>query len=119
VELPNSDGSRPGDDVQAVEAWEYPAPLDGVTAADMHWIRETVRQGEYRRSPRSPDWVGYPLAKRLGLDAEDRGHRSKLNAVLAVWFANAVLATELRKDDKRREREFVVPGPWNDPSGDT
>jgi hypothetical protein len=99
VELPNGHGSRPGDNVQAVEAWEYPAPLDGVTAADMHWIRETVRQGDYRRSPRSPDWVGYPLAKRLGLDADDRGDRSKLNAMLAVWFANGVLATETRKDE--------------------
>ncbi len=114
VELPNSDGGYPGDNVQAVESWSYPQPLDGVSTADMHWMRETVRQGDYRLDPRSPDWVGRPLADRLGLDADDPGDRHKLIIVLKTWLSNGVLTTETRKDKARREREFVTPGNWNE-----
>jgi hypothetical protein len=114
VELPNGDGLHPGDQVQAVEAWDYPQPFDGVTTADMHWMRETVRQSNYRHDPRSPEWVGYPLAERLRLDAFNPGDRKKLNSILRAWFANGVLALEIRKDGIRHERQYVVAGPWKD-----
>jgi hypothetical protein len=38
----------------------------------------------------------------------------KVGAILKTWFANGVLATEERKDSKRRKKQFVVPGPWNE-----
>jgi hypothetical protein len=114
VQLPNSEGPRPGDHVQAIETWTYPEALDGVSANDMYWMRDTARQGAYRRDPRSPDWIGRPLAKRLGLDADEPGDRKKLSAILKVWFANGVLAAETRKDASRHEREFIVPGAWSD-----
>ena len=112
VELPNSDGVDHGDHVQAAESWDYPKPLDTVSTADMHWMRETVRQGDYRRDGRSTDWVGLPLADRLELDPYD--DRKKITAILKVWFGNGVLTTENRKDKTRHGREFVIPGAWND-----
>jgi AAA domain len=114
VELPNGDGDRPGDHVQAAEPWDYPQPFDGVTADDMRWMRETVRHGDYRREPRSPDWVGLPLLEHLKLDPDDKGDRKKASAILKTWFDKGVLTTEERKDDKRRPKEFVIPGPWTD-----
>jgi AAA domain len=114
VELPNGDAGKPGDQVQAADAWDYPQPMDDVTANDMRWMRDTVRGQEYRTDPRSPDWVGRPLATRLGLDPDERGDRKKLNAILQVWFANGVLAVETRKDEKRRPRQFVILGNWNE-----
>jgi hypothetical protein len=114
VELPNRDGGRPGDHVQAVEAWDYPQAFDGVKADDMRWMRDTVRLGDYRRDPRSPDWVGRPLADRLKLNADDPGDRRKLTAILQTWFANGVLAVERHRDARRHEKEFVVPGEWNE-----
>ena len=110
VELPNGDGTKPGDQVQAVVSWGYPQPFDNVTTDDMNWMRDAVRGGEYRRDPRSQDWVGFPLAGRLNLEPGDPGDRKRLNAILEAWFANGVLATERRKDKNRHEREYVVPG---------
>ena len=112
IELPNGDADRAGDQVQAVEAWDYPQPFDGVTADDMRWMREEVRRREYRRDARSPDWVGLALAKRLGLDPE--ADRVKINPILRTWFANGVLAVDPRKDGSRHERQYVVPGSWNE-----
>jgi hypothetical protein len=114
VELPNGDDNRPGDRVQAAEPWDYPQPFDDVTAADMQWMRETVRSGNYRTSPRSPDWIGLPLIEHLGLDSDDKGDRKKVGAILKTWFANGVLATEEREDKERHKRPFVVPGPWKE-----
>jgi hypothetical protein len=114
VELPNGDDYRPGDRVQAAEPWDYPQPFDDITVGDMRWMRETVRKGDYRREARSPEWVGLPLIEHLGLDPDDTGDRKKVGAILKTWFANGVLATEERKDSKRRKKQFVVPGPWNE-----
>jgi hypothetical protein len=80
----------------------------------MRWMRETVREGDYRREARSPEWVGLPLFEHLDLDPDDKGDRMKVGAILKTWFANGVLATEERRDSKRRKKQFVVPGPWNE-----
>ncbi len=114
VKLPNGDGDQPGDDVQAIESWAYPQPLDGVSTDDMYWIRDVARKGEFRRDPRSPDWIGRPLADRLGLDPDAPGDRKRLAALLKVWLANGVLAIERRRDTSRHEKEYVVPGDWNE-----
>ena len=63
---------------------------------------------------RAPQFTGLPLIEHLGLDPEDTGDRKKIGAILKTWFANGVLATEERKDSKRRKKQFVVPGPWNE-----
>jgi hypothetical protein len=112
VELPNGSGIRPGDSVQALEAWDYPQPFDDVTADDMRWVRERARKGNYRADPRSPEWIGLAVAKHLDLDPE--ADRKKINILLRTWIANGVLAVETRKDDARHERQYVVPGPWED-----
>jgi hypothetical protein len=95
-------------------SWTPPDPFANVATADMHWTRETVRNGNYRRDPRSHDWVGRALAQRLKLDPDTKGDREKLIAILKTWFAKGVLAIEIRKDTKRRDKEFVVPGNWNE-----
>ena len=65
IGLPNGDDIPPGDQVQAIEAWDYPQPFDNVTTDDMRWARDAARQGSYRHDPRSHEWFGYPLARRL------------------------------------------------------
>ena len=114
IGLPNELDDHPGDQVQAIEAWDYPQPFDNVTADDMRWMRETVRRQDYRYNAQSPDWVGRPLADRLGLDADDDGDRKRLITILKTWVANGALALEIRKDETRRDRQFVIPGAWNE-----
>jgi hypothetical protein len=76
----------------------------------MRWMRDTVRPGDYRRDPRSPDWAGLPLIEHLGLDPADSGDRRRVAAILKTWFATGVLTTETQKDERRKKRD-VVPGP--------
>jgi hypothetical protein len=95
VQLPNANATHPGDNVQAAEAWDYPQPFDNVSADDMRWLRSKVAGGTYRKDPRSDEWVGKPLADRLGLDPDE--DRQRLQAILTAWFKNGVLNTEIRK----------------------
>ena len=110
AQLPN------GDNVQVATPWEYPGAFDDVSVADMHWVRDEVRNGSYRESARSPEWLGLALADRLGLDADNAGDRKRINAILKTWVANGVLDIESRKDESRKERKFYVPGNWKEPS---
>jgi hypothetical protein len=115
VILPNGDEFNPGDDVQAVEKWEYPEAFDAVSTADMYWIRELVRQDTtLRKDSRSPKWIGFPLADRLKLSPNGQGDRKRINIILDTWFLKKVIDVEVRKDEKRMDREFVVPGQWQD-----
>jgi hypothetical protein len=114
-ELPNGDSnlSIPGDHVQAAEPWTYPQPFEGVATEDMHWMRDTVRAGNYRKDPRSPDWAGLPLLAHLKLNPADKSNRKKAGEIIRLWIGNRVLKVEQRPDEKRRDREFLAPGDWN------
>ena len=113
IELPNGDGLRAGDQVQAVEQWDYPQPFDGVTADDMRWARQQAAIGNNRADPRSPQWFGLALAARLELNPQT--NRKKLNAIIGTWVANGVLAIENRRDEGYRHwRQYIVPGKWDE-----
>jgi hypothetical protein len=127
VTLPNETGLHRGDSVQVAEPWDYPQPFDNVTAHDMRWIRDEVRGKAYRVDPRSAEWVGYALARRLKLDigtvgqrdVNQKGDRLRVNAILKTWFEKGALAKETRPDEKsRKEFEYVIPGPWDEAAQD-
>jgi hypothetical protein len=115
VELPNGDGGLHGDNVQVATGWDYPQPFAGMSSDDMRFARDLVRNNpNFRADPRSPEWFGIPLAARLKLNPNNKGDRKRISTIIRTWVANKTLAIELRRDEKRREREFVVLGPWND-----
>jgi hypothetical protein len=100
------------DDVGVITDWSFPSPFDCVTVQDMHRVRAMARNGAYRRASNSKDWIGKAVAEVLGWDLEQS--RDKLNAILRAWYRNAVLAVERRKDATSRDRDFVIPGSWNE-----
>jgi hypothetical protein len=118
-----AEGDRPGDNVQAIEAWAYPQPFDGVTVADMDWFRDQSRNHSYRAAPRAADWGGYILADRLGLNIgvhgcprrpvgqcpqADSHHHQGL-------VANRALATVKRRDERaRKDFDYLAPGSWEE-----
>jgi hypothetical protein len=110
VALPN------GDHVAVVESWQFPSPMDGIKVEHMHAVREMARTGNWREDYRSPVWIGRALADVIGVDADGPRVRKKLKAILKVWFKNKVLSTAPRNDTHRKERQFVVPGDWNEGS---
>lgn len=107
VILPNTDN------VAVATSWTFPDIMDGVTVAHMHRVREIVRETDYRKDVRSPDWVGHVVAEVLDLDPDD--DKTKIKGILKTWFANGVLRTETRTDPKTRKgKEFVTAGNWNE-----
>jgi hypothetical protein len=105
VELAN------GDHVQSLVPWKLPDVIDGVTAADTDWVRDIVRLNSYRSNSRSPDWLGIPIAQRLGLNVHDAADCKRINKIIGVWLATSAFTKEKRKDENRVVREFYVPIP--------
>jgi archaeosine-15-forming tRNA-guanine transglycosylase len=106
-----------GDQIACASSWTPPNPFDGVTTADMMKCRNLAQGGAYRTSSQSRDWIGFLVAKVLGIDISFDGENdakdvARVKEILRQWFKNKVLATEKRQDAHRKERDFVVAGPW-------
>jgi hypothetical protein len=114
IDIGNETATLPADNVQAAMPWNYPKAFDGVTVETMHFMRAQVSKQSYRKDVRSPEWVGKPLLEHLGLNADDKGARARVRAILDAWFGNGVLALEQRHDGNRHMREYVIPGNWKD-----
>jgi hypothetical protein len=103
-----------GEDTPTVAPWTFPGAFDAVTIDHVHRIRAMAAEGCYRKDARAEDWIGHAVAEVLDLDLDEEADNKQVKEILKAWFANGVLKTEDRKDEKRRPREFVVPGNWND-----
>jgi hypothetical protein len=79
-------------------------------------IRELARTGDWRKDSKSDEWIGDAVAEVLGLDTDKPADLKKIKGILTTWFGNKVLDTAKRKDAHRKERQFVVPGNWNEDS---
>jgi hypothetical protein len=101
-----------GDNVQVVTAWKFPEVVHAVTQEEIDFIRATAREGVYNRwDSRAKYWIGHALADWLGLDVKNMADRQDVQAKLNACRKSGVISVESRQDDKRRRREFVVPGP--------
>jgi RecA-family ATPase len=106
-----------GDAVAVASPWTPPDPFKNITATDMELARTLARTGAYRSDRRSPEWFGYALAKQLNLTVSHDGNTdpkdlASVQSILKKWLENKVLAIEKRKDDGRKERSFIIPGPF-------
>jgi hypothetical protein len=91
------------DNVQALETWDFPALMDGITVDDTEWVRDLVRQHAYRADSRSDDWLGVPVAMRLNLNVNDKEDCKKLNKLFGVWMKNNVFKKQTMRDAKARK----------------
>jgi AAA domain len=106
-----------GDEIACASPWTPPNPFQGVTTTDMHKCRTLAQTGAYRVDSRSEDWIGYAVAKVLNInvaysDENDPQDIARIKQILSIWYKNKVLVTENRKDKNRKDRTFIIPGPW-------
>lgn len=106
-----------GDRIACASPWEPPDPFKYLTKTDMELARTLARTGAYRADRRSPEWFGYALAKQLGLTVAHEGHTdpkdlASLQAIIKKWLENRVLDIEKRRDEDRKDRSFIIPGPF-------
>ena len=83
------------DYVGVVTSWKWPDAFAGVTASDLD------------------AWVGKAVAEVLRLDASNKTHRAKINALLAAWIKSGALVEVEGLDAGRRPRLFVKAGEAN------
>jgi hypothetical protein len=105
-----------GDEIACSSSWKPTDPFSGVCSSHMRRCCELAQTGAYGIDSRSPDWIGYPVAKMLDINIahgaeNDPQDVTRIKQVLATWIKNKVLATETREDSKRRKRVYVIPGP--------
>jgi hypothetical protein len=105
VWLDNGPGG--GDSVGVVTKWDWPDPLTGITGSDFDKVAVAIRASDWRKDPRSAEWVGIAVARALGLDADDEHDQSKIKSLLKVWISAGSLRVVKGYDQQRRERDFV------------
>jgi AAA domain len=103
-----------GESVGVLESWKTPDTFEGMSIADITFIRELAQTGAYRADSRAETgWIGEPLAERLGLNPTDKKDRARLNKIIKKWLKTRVLDIRERRDEESRKmRNYVVPGKW-------
>ena len=103
VPLPNDDN------VQALLPWNFPGLMDGLSVEDTEAIRDLVRHKPFRADPRSDQWLGLEVARRMKLNVNDTGDIKKIQRIIGVWLSNGVFKKLELKDVKtRKQRMFYV-----------
>jgi hypothetical protein len=99
-----------GDNVQAIERWDFPKVFGKLTTADIDWVKGLLRVKPYRADSRSPDWLGHELCRRFNRDSSglNKGDIKWANAVLTTWFNNRIFTKKVLKDEASRDRTFYV-----------
>jgi hypothetical protein len=103
-----------GEKTPVIINWKYPNAFDSVTPEHMNAVRETAKNGNYRKSAQAKNWIGLVVGEILDLDPEDEADKKQIKTILRTWFANGVLDIQKRPDENWVKRPFVVPGNWNE-----
>ena len=112
VQLPNKEY------VGVATEYSMPDLFDGVNAKDAMKVQRDVGQaaqrGEFmRQNPQAKQWVGNVVAEALGLDADKKHEKAKVNAIVKKWIETDVLRIEREKDLRTgRDVPVVVVGEW-------
>ncbi|WP_313349809.1 AAA family ATPase [Paracoccus sp. (in: a-proteobacteria)] len=98
-----------GDEVAAIEPWQWPDAFDGITIEDVKRVQAiiTAKDPPPRASVKSPDWVGYCIIDALNLDSENQGDIARAKALIKTWVKECVLQ-EMKIYSSRDGREVPV-----------
>jgi AAA domain len=95
--------------------WQWPDAFAGVTVSDLRAVQARIADARWRANSQATDWVGYPIANVLKLDASNKAHRAKIKVMLKQWIANGALVVVEGLDARREKRSFIEAGtPAND-----
>jgi uncharacterized protein YjiS (DUF1127 family) len=92
--------------------WRLPNVFEGVTVSHLRKVQAYVAESgkKWRQNSQATDWIGIAVAQVLKLDATNKAHRTKINAILKQWIRNGMFAEVVGEDDNRIKRKFVVVG---------
>lgn len=113
-----------GESVGVLKPWKKPEQLYQLEQPILRLIYDWSGTGAYRSDSRSPEWLGWKLAKHLEMKCFHGGDNRKcdlarLNGVLKKCRSDNILEVETRIDEKRRPREYFIQGSKQPPSENT
>jgi hypothetical protein len=110
VPLPN------GDNVQALEPWKFPEKRES-TDDDARWVKNVLRNQQYRVDVRSPEWLGVLLSQQFDRpisNETDKRVRKRnmtwINTTLTNWVRDGVINTVENNDANGIKRMFYISG---------
>jgi AAA domain len=82
-----------GDNVQAIERWEFPSSFAAITTAAIDWVQIFLREhGPRRANSRADDWLGHDLGRHCGRDdTAEKAGAMWANKILGEWVRNKVI----------------------------
>lgn len=110
-DLKNQTRDRPSDKVGVAVRWEWPNPMDSVTASDLDIIRTRVRSERWREDSQADEWVGKLIMEVLGLDPDKTSSRAQAKTLQRTWIENNALKV-VREKDGYKMKTFIRPGDW-------
>jgi hypothetical protein len=97
-----------GDQVGVACPWKWPELFEGISTRHLIAAQRAIVNGEWRLDPRSPEWVGIPIATVLDLDPKK--HSKRIAKVLKQWIENGAFKVVDKPDYKGMPRKFVEVG---------
>ena len=99
------------DHVGVVEYFEIPDALSHIPANAVEIALDVASKFDHGRlSSKSPDWFGYLVGPRLGIDAENKANKETLRILISKWIEAGVLKIRMGEDKNRVMREFLTIG---------
>jgi len=97
------------EDVGVATPWE---PVERVLDSfeDQDRVRAEIGADKWRVDQRSPEWIGLPVGRALGLLPEDPKDLKEIKARITFWMKSGFLKKVTAKDHQRKLREFIVIG---------
>jgi hypothetical protein len=99
VALPN------GDNVQAIETYEFPSAFAGMSVAEIDWVQRLLRDGGPRRAnSQTEDWLGHEIGRRVGReDTDTKAGAIWANKIIREWIRKKVFRRVLMRDPVTRK----------------
>lgn len=110
VDLGNGRLGGPGDRVGVVAPWQWPAPFEAgdISDEDIEAIRQALAGKTFREHDQSPNWVGYDIAKALGIDDPKGAGKLRLKAIVKALVEKGILVIESEKNPRNgRSHKYV------------
>ena len=101
-----------GDNVGVTVTWHIPAPVElGKEPIDA--IKAKLGEGIWREDIRAIQWAGKAVAPILGLNPQN--DKEQIKQTLQDLIDRHTLKVVFLPDEKRRQKEFIVPWEWSAP----
>lgn len=110
VHLMNGPGGTIGDFMGVVTSWQWPDPFEDVSTRDLNEVISRMGTGRWKLDQRSPEWAGKVVGQVLDIDIEDKEGKSQARKVLETWIKKGALQVIQQKDERRRNKDYVIPG---------